>query len=104
MTSMAISLPASVAHPSNARWRHLMLGVVCMIMIANLQYGWSVFVLPLQKAHSWAVSDIQLAFTLFVALETWATPMNAGCSDSHQCHRGFSRPCCPAPGGEPASR
>jgi OFA family oxalate/formate antiporter-like MFS transporter len=47
-----------------------------MIMIANLQYGWTLFVLPLHAAHGWAVRDIQFAFTLFVVLETWATPIN----------------------------
>jgi MFS transporter, OFA family, oxalate/formate antiporter len=66
----------SVAHPSAERWRHLVLGVVCMIMIANLQYGWTLFVLPLQTAHGWAVADIQFAFTIFVVLETWLTPLN----------------------------
>jgi OFA family oxalate/formate antiporter-like MFS transporter len=59
-----------------------------MIMIANLQYGWSVFVLPLQKAHGWAVADIQVAFTLFVALETWATPMNGWFADRLGPHFG----------------
>jgi OFA family oxalate/formate antiporter-like MFS transporter len=59
-----------------------------MIMIANLQYGWSVFVLPLQKAHGWAVSDIQIAFTLFVALETWATPLNGWIADRLGPHIG----------------
>jgi OFA family oxalate/formate antiporter-like MFS transporter len=71
----------SIARPSHERWLHLILCVLCMIMIANLQYGWSVFVLPLQKAHSWAVSDIQFAFTIFVALETWATPLNGWIAD-----------------------
>jgi len=71
----------SIASPRHERWLHLILCVLCMIMIANLQYGWSVFVLPLQKAHSWAVSDIQFAFTIFVALETWATPLNGWVAD-----------------------
>lgn len=61
--------------PASARWWYLVLCVVCMIMIANLQYGWSVFVLPLQRAHQWAVRDIQFSFTIFVALETWGTPV-----------------------------
>lgn len=52
-----------------------------MIMIANLQYGWSVFVSPLHQAHNWAVTAIQVAFTIFVALETWATPVNAWICD-----------------------
>ncbi|KIZ47531.1 spermidine/putrescine ABC transporter substrate-binding protein [Rhodopseudomonas palustris] len=59
------------------RWLYLSLSIICMIMIANLQYGWSVFVAPMQHAHNWAVTSIQVAFTIFVALETWATPVNA---------------------------
>src|ERR1700734_3798162 len=84
----AISPRSAAEHADGQRWRHLILCVVCMIMIANLQYGWSVFVLPLQKAHSWAVSDIQFAFTLFVALETWATPINGWVADRLGPHIG----------------
>ncbi len=57
------------------RWLQLVIGIVCMIMIANLQYGWTLFVHPLSAAHHWAVADIQLAFSIFVALETWLTPV-----------------------------
>jgi OFA family oxalate/formate antiporter-like MFS transporter len=46
-----------------------------MVMIANLQYGWTLFVNPMNQAHGWAVADIQVAFSLFVALETWLTPL-----------------------------
>jgi OFA family oxalate/formate antiporter-like MFS transporter len=88
MNTMAIPVPASIARHSNERWRHLILCVVCMIMIANLQYGWTLFVLPLQKAHSWAVSDIQFAFTLFIVLETWATPINGWIADRLGPHIG----------------
>ncbi len=77
----ALTSSPPTGRPHNARWRYLTLGVVCMIMIANFQYGWSVFVLPLQKAHGWAVSDIQIAFTIFVALETWGTPLNGWIAD-----------------------
>jgi OFA family oxalate/formate antiporter-like MFS transporter len=63
------------------RWRHLVLGVVCMLMIANLQYGWTLFVLPLHQAHGWLIAQIQLAFTLFVALETWGTPVGGWIAD-----------------------
>jgi OFA family oxalate/formate antiporter-like MFS transporter len=52
-----------------------------MIMIANLQYGWTLFVLPLHQAHGWAIAQIQLAFTLFVALETWGTPVGGWIAD-----------------------
>ncbi|MDR3536735.1 MAG: oxalate/formate MFS antiporter [Acetobacteraceae bacterium] len=78
---MSTTAPASTAQPSSGRWRHLLLCVACMILIANLQYGWSVFVQPMQQAHGWAVTNIQIAFTIFVALETWATPLNAWIAD-----------------------
>ena len=46
-----------------------------MVLIANLQYGWTLFVQPLQAAHAdWSIEGIQLAFAIFVALETWLTP------------------------------
>src|ERR1700734_1655378 len=77
----AISPRSAAEHADGQRWRHLILCIVCMIMIANLQYGWSVFVLPMQQAHGWAVTGIQVAFTIFVALETWATPVNAWICD-----------------------
>jgi OFA family oxalate/formate antiporter-like MFS transporter len=79
---------AGLARTGNQRWLHLILSVVCMIMIANFQYGWSVFVLPLHNAHGWAVSSIQLAFTIFVALETWGTPINGWMADRLGPHIG----------------
>ena len=78
------AMPVGSAAPSVARmrWRHLILGIVCMVMIANLQYGWTLFVLPLHEAHGWAVANIQIAFALFVALETWPTPIDGWIADS----------------------
>jgi MFS transporter, OFA family, oxalate/formate antiporter len=67
----ATATPTATAN----RWLQLTLGIVCMIMIANLQYGWTLFVQPLNVAHHWAVADIQIAFSIFVALETWLTPL-----------------------------
>jgi MFS family permease len=46
-----------------------------MIMIANLQYGWTLFVNPINKAHGWSITSIQVAFSIFIALETWLTPI-----------------------------
>src|SRR5271165_967383 len=66
--------PAAVT-PVTLRWVQLLVGIVCMVMIANLQYGWTLFVSPMNKAHGWAIADIQLAFSIFVALETWLTPI-----------------------------
>ncbi|MBV9517890.1 MAG: oxalate/formate MFS antiporter [Hyphomicrobiales bacterium] len=53
----------------------LVVGVLCMVLIANLQYGWTLFVGPIQKAHGWRADEIQLAFSIFVAVETWLTPV-----------------------------
>src|SRR5271169_4961003 len=71
----ASSAHAPAAIPAANRWLQLIIGIVCMVMIANLQYGWTLFVHPISVAHGWAVADIQIAFSLFVALETWLTPI-----------------------------
>lgn len=47
-----------------------------MAMVANLQYGWTLFVNPMQAAHpDWAKASIQLAFSVFVVVETWLVPV-----------------------------
>ncbi len=59
----------------NNRWFQLALGIVAMVMIANLQYGWTLFVNPLQSAHGWSKASIQLAFTIFVLFQVWLVPV-----------------------------
>jgi OFA family oxalate/formate antiporter-like MFS transporter len=54
----------------------LTLGILAMIMIANLQYSWTLFVQPLQDAHGWSKPEIQSAFFLFVLFQTWLVPVN----------------------------
>lgn len=63
------------------RWLQLIAGILCMVMIANLQYGWTLFVNPIKEANGWAVADIQIAFSIFVALETWLTPIEGWIAD-----------------------
>jgi OFA family oxalate/formate antiporter-like MFS transporter len=58
-----------------SRWGQLILGIVCMVMIANLQYGWTLFVLPIDQANHWGRAGIQVAFTVFVICETWLLPL-----------------------------
>jgi OFA family oxalate/formate antiporter-like MFS transporter len=70
------------------RWSQLWLGVVCMILIANLQYAWTLFVNPIHQARGWTLRDIQLAFTIFVALETWLTPAAGWIADHLGRRRG----------------
>lgn len=57
------------------RWFRLAAAVVAMIMIANLQYAWTLFVKPLIAAHHWKLSDVQWAFTFFIACQTWFMPV-----------------------------
>jgi MFS transporter, OFA family, oxalate/formate antiporter len=63
--------------PPKWRWVQLAIGVVCMAMIANLQYGWTLFVDPIEARHLWPRAEIQVAFTIFVLVETWLVPVEA---------------------------
>jgi OFA family oxalate/formate antiporter-like MFS transporter len=56
------------------RWIQLWLGVLCMALIANLQYAWTLFVDPMHVARGWSLAEIQWAFSIFIATETWLTP------------------------------
>lgn len=63
------------AKPVINRWIQLFLGIICMAMIANLQYGWTLFVNPLDAKYGWGRAAIQWAFTIFVVTETWLVPI-----------------------------
>src|SRR4030081_2399279 len=62
---------------SNFRWLQLAIGIVCMAMIANLQYGWTLFVDAIETEHQWGRAAIQFAFTFLVVTETWLVPVEA---------------------------
>ncbi len=61
--------------PFGNPWLQLTIGVICMACVANLQYGWTLFVNPLDAKYHWGRAAIQVAFTLFVLLETWLIPV-----------------------------
>ncbi len=67
----------TVTEAAYFRWLQLAMGIVCMAMIANLQYGWTLFVDPIDAKYHWGRAAIQLAFTLFVVTETWLVPIEA---------------------------
>jgi MFS transporter, OFA family, oxalate/formate antiporter len=67
--------PARAEHVASYRWGQLLIGIVCMAMIANLQYGWTLFVNPIADQHHWTRAAIQVAFTIFVLTETWLVPI-----------------------------
>ena len=66
---------ATAGSASGRRWWQLLLGIVCMSMIANLQYGWTLFVNPIHDKFAWTKAEIQVAFTIFVLTETWLVPI-----------------------------
>ncbi|MHB8886944.1 MAG: oxalate/formate MFS antiporter [Methylovirgula sp.] len=68
---------------ANVRWIQLAMGIVCMAMIANLQYGWTLFVDPINAKYHWGRPAIQAAFTFFVVTETWLVPVEAWFVDKY---------------------
>jgi OFA family oxalate/formate antiporter-like MFS transporter len=66
----------------------LTIGIVCMVLIANLQYGWTLFVTPMSQKHGWEAAGIQFAFSVFIALETWFTPIHGWIADKLGPHSG----------------
>lgn len=58
----------------NNRWFQLCASIIAMVMIANLQYAWTLFVKPIQQGTGWKLSEIQLAFTYFILFQTWVQP------------------------------
>jgi MFS transporter, OFA family, oxalate/formate antiporter len=71
--------PARVSNSN--RWLQLVLGIVCMASVANLQYGWTLFVLPIQQQWGWTKAEIQVAFSIFILLETWLVPFEGAIVD-----------------------
>ncbi|MDE2209161.1 MAG: oxalate/formate MFS antiporter [Betaproteobacteria bacterium] len=57
------------------------MGIICMAMIANLQYGWTLFVNPMHDKMGWTKAAIQVAFSVFVLTETWLVPVEGWAMD-----------------------
>lgn len=75
-----MSNPDPATYPIG-RWLQLLAAILCMSMIANLQYGWTLFVTPMSAHQHWGRAQIQIAFTLFVLAETWLVPVEAYLAD-----------------------
>src|SRR5437870_13450445 len=75
MMSVAAGASARPLASEAIRWGQLVFGIVCMVMIANLQYGWTLFVNPIDQKYQWGRAAIQVAFTIFVLTETWLVPL-----------------------------
>jgi len=74
MTGSPIAAPEASSNHA-MRWLQLLLGVICMCMIATLQYGWTLFVNTIQDKFHWSRAEIQVAFSIFVLTETWLVPV-----------------------------
>ncbi len=72
--AMAAGSAATARASEGTRWAQLVFGIICMVMIANLQYGWTLFVNPIDQKYHWGRAAIQVAFTIFVLTETWLVP------------------------------
>jgi OFA family oxalate/formate antiporter-like MFS transporter len=75
MSTKTGTLATRAAASEARRWVQLIIGIICMVMIANLQYGWNLFVDPIDQKYHWGRAAIQVAFTLFVVTETWLVPI-----------------------------
>jgi OFA family oxalate/formate antiporter-like MFS transporter len=78
---MSNDAATSAPTPNSTRWIQLILGIICMASVANLQYGWTLFVLPIQHQWGWTKAEIQVAFTIFILLETWLVPFEGAIVD-----------------------
>src|SRR5215813_10374968 len=73
-TTTSTTLETRATASELTRWGQLIFGIICMVMIANLQYGWTLFVNPIDQKYHWGRAAIQVAFTIFVVTETWLVP------------------------------
>ena len=75
MATTVSSVETPTVALERTRWSQLIFGIICMVMIANLQYGWTLFVNPIDQKYHWGRAAIQVAFTIFVLTETWLVPI-----------------------------
>ncbi len=75
--------PAAPSLSFSNRWVQLAAGVACMVAAANVQYAWTLFVPEIQQTHGWSRAAIQTAFTIFVVVQTWLTPIEGYFIDRH---------------------
>ena len=59
----------------------LVASLIAMIMIANLQYAWGLFTEPIRDAHHWSLTQIAIAFSVFVNLQVWVQPLDGWLMD-----------------------
>jgi OFA family oxalate/formate antiporter-like MFS transporter len=71
--TQAIERVEGLASPAT-RLLQLVYGIIVMVMIASLQYSWTLFVGPIDDSHHWGRAAIQVAFTIYILAGTWLVP------------------------------
>jgi OFA family oxalate/formate antiporter-like MFS transporter len=74
-TSQGPSPALAGGEKTHNRWLQLIFGIICMALVANLQYAWTLFVSPMEAKHGWGLPAIQLSFSIFILVETWLVPV-----------------------------
>jgi oxalate/formate antiporter len=54
-----------------------------MVAASNIQYSWTIFVPEILEVHGWTRAALQTAFTIFVVVQTWSTPIVGHFIDRH---------------------
>ncbi len=83
---MALGLPEMIDASNTAdvgglaarRWGQLVLGIVCMVAMANVQYGWTLFINPIDQKYAWGTTALQWTFSIVIATETFVGMPLAG--------------------------
>lgn len=73
-SNMDVAAAPQAAAAVKGRWMQLVLGVICMMAAANIQYAWTLFVPKIAETYKWELAAIQWTFTIFVLVQTWLTP------------------------------
>ena len=60
----------------NNRWFQLVASLIAMIMIANLQYAWTLFVPRCRSRPAGRCPTFSGAFALFILFQTWVQPLD----------------------------
>jgi len=76
VTASTTTVDIPLAASAGKRWWQLAFGIVVMVMVANLQLGWTPFVEPIDQKYHWGRYAIQWAFTIFVLVQTWFVPLH----------------------------
>jgi OFA family oxalate/formate antiporter-like MFS transporter len=77
MAGAATAAGAPAAGIVRNRWTQLVVGIFTMVMIANLQYGWTLFVDPINEKMNFGRPFIVGLLSTFILFETWLVPFEA---------------------------